>query len=200
MTYRLYQMADSGNCYKIRLLMSQLALPLETVEIDITRGESRTKEFLAINPNGKVPTFEIAPGQYLAESNAILWYLARQTNYLPTDAYAQALVMQWFGFEQYSHEPNIATARYWIKIINAANDYEQELISKHAAGYKALDVMERHLGLNDFFVNDYSVADIALFAYTHVCHEGGFTLSGYPAIRQWIERVRDQPGFIDINA
>ncbi|MGK0470287.1 MAG: glutathione S-transferase [Candidatus Azotimanducaceae bacterium] len=200
MTYRLYQMADSGNCYKIRLLMSQLKLPLETVEIDITQGESRTKEFLAINPNGKVPTFEIAPGQYLAESNAILWYLARETSYLPRDAYAQALVMQWFGFEQYSHEPNIATARYWIKIMNAAVEHETELVTKRAAGYQALEVMEDHLGQNDFLVTDYSVADIALFAYTHVCDEGGFSLDDYPAIRQWIERVRDQSGFIDINA
>jgi glutathione S-transferase len=199
-TYRLYQMADSGNCYKIRLLMSQLALELETVEVDITQGESRTKEFLAINPNGKVPTFELAPGQYLAESNAILWYMARDTQYMPTDAYAQALVMQWFGFEQYSHEPNIATARYWTKILNAASQYETELINKRADGYQALNVMERHLCRQDFFVNEYSVADIALFAYTHVCHEGGFTLDDHPAIRHWIERIKNQPRFIDINA
>lgn len=200
MTYRLYQMAESGNCYKIRLLMSQLALPLETIEIDITQGESRTKEFLAINPNGKVPTFELAEGQYLAESNAILWYLARNSNYLPTDAYAQALVMQWFGFEQYSHEPNIATPRYWIKILNAESQYKTQLVNKRAAGYQALNVMENHLRSHDFLVNDYSVTDIALFAYTHVCHEGGFTLDDYPVVRQWIERIKNQPRFIDINA
>ncbi len=199
MTYRLYQMADSGNCYKVRLLMSQLQLPLETVEIDITKGESRTEEFLRINPNGKVPTFELGSGQYLAESNAILWYMARDSAYLPTDPFTQALVMQWFGFEQYSHEPNIATPRYWIKILGAGEKYASEIETKQAAGYQALKVMEQHLSQQDFFVEHYSIADIALFAYTHVCHEGGFALDNYPHIRAWITRVEAQPRYIAIN-
>ncbi len=199
MTYRLYQMQDSGNCYKIRLLMANLGQPLETVEIDITRGASRTKEFLKRNPNGKVPTLELSPNRYLAESNAILWYLARDTPFIPEDPFLQALVLQWFGFEQYSHEPNIATSRYWMKILNAADQFETEIKQKQAAGYAALDVMEAHLDAEEYFVEHYSIADIALFAYTHVCHEGGFSLNQYPAIQAWLERVKAQPGFISME-
>lgn len=192
-------MSDSGNCYKIRLLMSHLNQPLETVEIDITQGESRTADFLLRNPNGKVPTLEIAPGQFLAESNAILWFLARDSDLIPQDTFQQALVLQWFGFEQYSHEPNIATSRYWIKILNAAAEHAVEIEKKQAAGYAALNVMEQHLTSRDFFVDRYSVADISLFAYTHVCHEGGFSLEQYPAIRAWIQRIETQPGFVSID-
>jgi glutathione S-transferase len=199
MTYRLYQMQDSGNCYKIRLLMANLGQPLETVEIDITRGASRTKEFLKRNPNGKVPTLELSPNRYLAESNAILWYLARDTLFIPEDPFLQALVLQWFGFEQYSHEPNIATSRYWMKILNAADQFETEIKQKQPAGYAALDVMEAHLDAEKYFVEHYSIADIALFAYTHVCHEGGFSLNQYPAIQAWLERVKAQPGFISME-
>lgn len=199
MTATLYQMKDSGNCYKIRLLMSHLGRPLETVEVDITRGESRTSEFLQRNPNGKVPTLEIETGQYLAESNAILWYLGRDSDLWPKNPFDQALVMQWFGFEQYSHEPNIATCRYWIKILKAADQYAADIAKKQVAGYAALDVMEQHLKKKLFFVDQYSIADIALFAYTHVCHEGGFDLANYPAVRTWIDRVQAQPGFISID-
>jgi glutathione S-transferase len=200
MTYRLYQMADSGNCYKVRLLMSQLELPFETIAIDITKGESRTEEFLRINPNGKIPTFDAGSGRTLAESNAILWYMARDSQFLPAEPFSQALVLQWFGFEQYSHEPNIATARYWMKILDAADEHESEIAKKQIGGYQALRVMEQHLSLHEYFVENYSIADIALFAYTHVCHEGGFSLADFPRIQDWIERVKSQPRFLAIDA
>tara|TARA_R110002110_G_scaffold230492_3_gene446284 strand:- start:915 stop:1457 length:543 start_codon:yes stop_codon:yes gene_type:complete len=180
--------------------MAQLGQPLDTVEIDITKGESRTTDFLQRNPNGKVPTLEVAPGKYLAESNAILWYLARDSHLMPADPFTQAQVLQWFGFEQYSHEPNIATCRYWIKILGAATEFKDEIAKKQVAGYAALDVMEAHLGRSEYFVDTYSIADIALFAYTHVCHEGGFSLDRYPAIQSWIDRVKRQPGHLTIDA
>lgn len=197
--YQLYDFLPSGNCYKIRLLLNQLSIEYERVNIDILNKESRTPEFLKINPNGRTPVL-CHDGKYLAESNAILWYLASNTPFLPTGNYEQALVLQWMFFEQFSHEPNIATSRYWVSILKAENDYKEQLIGKMKAGYAALDVMEQHLACNDFFVaNQYSIADIALYAYTHVAEEGNFDLSLYSNIKQWFKRIESQANYIDIK-
>jgi len=200
--YKLFQMQESGNCYKVRLLLSHLQLPCEMVETDITRGESRTKKFLAKNPNGKTPTFQIDDNTYLAESSAILYYLAHDTGYFPeTNKLPKAQVLQWMAFEQYSHEPYIATSRYWISLIKQPEQYAQQILEKQPGGYAALDVMEQHLTNNLFFVGDrYSIADISLYAYTHVANEGGFDLSGYPSINAWFQRIISQPGHIEISA
>ncbi len=198
--YTLYQMPDSGNCYKIRLLMHQLRLDHELVNVDILKGESRTDQFLKMNSNGRVPLLKLPNNSYLAESNAILHYLADGTALLPNDRLQRALVLQWMFFEQYSHEPYIATSRFWISILKQPEQFAQELQQKKAGGYAALDVMESHLAHHEFFVGaQYSIADIALFAYTHVADEGGFDLSNYPAINRWIARVKQQSGHISIK-
>lgn len=197
---KLYQMQDSGNCYKLRLALTQLEHAFELVDIDITRGESRTASYLGKNPNGKVPALEIETGEVLAESNAILWYLANDSVLLPESRLDRARVLQWMFFEQYSHEPFIATSRYWIHILGQPETYAAEIAAKRAGGEQALAVMNQHLATSDFFVaNQYSIADIALYAYTHVAHEGNFALHDYPAITRWIERVKDQPRHINMN-
>ena len=197
--YKLYDFLPSGNCYKIRLLLNQLGIAYERVNIDILNKESRTAEFLNINPNGRVPVL-YHDGKYLPESNAILWYLAVNTRFLPTERYEQAQILQWMFFEQFSHEPNIATSRYWISIINAENQYKEQLKDKLKAGYAALEVMEQHLKNNQFFVaNQYSIADIALYAYTHVAEEGNFDLSGYTNIKEWLNRIEQQENYIGIR-
>ncbi|MGF1494433.1 MAG: glutathione S-transferase family protein [Microcoleaceae cyanobacterium] len=202
---KLYEMAGSGNCYKIRLLLTQLQIPFQRIPIDITQGESRTSEFLSKNPNGRVPTVEFESGQFLAESNAVLYYFSQGTPFFPTDTWQQAQVMQWMFFEQYSHEPFIATSRYWISILGKAEEYREELRRKQEPGYAALNVMEQHLSRNhsssrNFFVGDqYTIADICLFAYTHVAHEGGFDLTRFPTIQAWIEQMQNQPNFIGIK-
>jgi glutathione S-transferase len=198
---KLYEYAFSGNCYKIRLLLNQLDIAYERVPTDILKGESRTPEFLAMNPVGKIPVLEIKPGQYLAESNAIISYLADGTDFLPTDRWERAQVMQWLFFEQYSHEPNIATVRFWILHNNQSElAQKSELIAqKQKLGYVALQVMENHLANHDYFVgNRYSIADIALYAYTHVAKEGGFDLSKFPAILTWFDRIVQQPDHLTI--
>lgn len=197
---RLYDNLFSGNGYKVRLLLSLLGIPFERVELDIDRGETRTSAFLAKNPNGRIPLLEIAPGDHLAESNAILCYLAEGTPYLPSARRARAAVLQWLFFEQYSHEPNIATSRYWITHKLLTPEREAMLPAKRVAGYAALDVMERALAGRDYFVGDcLTIADIALYAYTHAAHEGGFDLAPYEAIRGWLARVAQRPGFIAID-
>lgn len=197
---RLYEYPPSGNCYKIRLLLTQLGIPFERIPLDILKQQTRTPTFLAINPNGRIPVLEVKPGQFLAESNAILFYLSEGTPLVPEDAFARAQVLQWMFFEQYSHEPNIATSRFWISYLKKADEYRTALQQKQKLGYAALDVMEKHLSENPFFVmNVYTIADIALFAYTHVADEGGFDLSTYPAIQAWIRRVEAQPGHISID-
>jgi glutathione S-transferase len=198
---KLYEYASSGNCYKIRLLLNQLDIAYERVPTDILKGESRTPEFLAMNPVGKIPVLEIKPGQYLAESNAIIYYLADGTDFLPTDRWERAQVMQWLFFEQYSHDPNIATVRFWILHNNQSElAQKSEIIAqKQKLGYVALQVMENHLANHDYFVgNRYSIADIALYAYTHVAKEGGFDLSKFPAILTWFDRIVDQPRHLTI--
>lgn len=198
--YKLYEFFSSGNCYKIRLLLTQLNLPFQRIQIDILKGESRTPEFLTKNPNGRIPVLETEAGQFLAESNAILFYLSEGTDFLPADSFEKAQVLQWLFFEQYSHEPYIATSRYWITILGKAEEYRDALNQKRAGGEAALRVMERHLTEHQFFVGErYTIADIALFAYTHVADEGGFDLSGFPAIQAWIKRVQAQPKHISIT-
>lgn len=197
---RLYQYHPSGNCYKIRLLLSQLGLPYEKVEVDILKGESRTPEFLAINSNGRIPVLEV-DGEYLPESNAALFYLASGTPFLPADRMGQAQVLRWMFFEQYSHEPFIATIRFWVAYQKSAEKNAEEIRRRMPLGYAALEVMEQHLRTRPFFVNDtYGIADIALYAYTHVAGEGGFELERFPALQAWFARVEQQPGYVSMNS
>ena len=197
---RVFGVYESGNCYKVRLLLEQLGLPYAWTEVDILHGGSHTPEFLARNPNGRVPVLEVEPGRFLPESNAILHYLAEGTPYLPADRWDRARVLQWMFFEQYSHEPFIATSRYWIHFLGQAEAYRAKLEEKRGPGLAALGVMEGHLAGQPFFAGDrYTVADIALYAYTHVAPEGGFALEPFPAVRAWIERVRAQPGHVGMR-
>lgn len=197
---RLYDYLPSGNGYKVRLLLTLLGIPFERIELDILKGESRTPEFLRKNPNGRVPVLETESGEFLPESNAILFYLAAGTRFLPDGRFDRAQVMQWMFFEQYSHEPNIATSRFWIMHLDMTDERRAALEHKRSAGYAALGVMERHLGERDYFVaNRYSIADIALYAYTHVAGEGGFDLGPFPLIGAWLERIRTQRGHIPIT-
>ena len=196
---RLYDSLSSGNGYKVRLLLHQLGQPFERIEIDLYNGESRTPEFLKINPNGRIPVLAFEDGRVLAESNAILFYLACDTTFLPDERWQRAEVLQWMFFEQYTHEPNIAVARSWLMHPETGQS-GKALRAKQEAGYKALDVMEGHLGARHFFAaKRYTVADIALYAYTHVAHEGGFDLERFPAIRAWLARVLAQPGYVPIT-
>jgi glutathione S-transferase len=201
MTMTLYDFHDSGNGYKVRLLLSHLGLAYRYVEIDILSGESRTPEFLAKNPNGRIPVLELPDGTFLSESNAILFYLAQGTRYLPDDRLASAQVLQWMFFEQYSHEPNVATLRFWRKHLEPDDDRQKRIEEKTLLGHAALDVMERHLAGRTFFVGEhYTIADVALYAYTHVADEGGFDLSPYVAVSAWLERVRGQPGYVPLHS
>lgn len=198
--YRLYDFLPSGNCYKVRLLLNQLAIPFDRVDVNILQQETQTPSFLAKNPNGKVPVLEISPNQFLAESNAILFYLSQGTVYFPSSHLAQSEVMQWLFFEQYSHEPNIATSRYWITILGKANEYKQTLQNKQKLGNLALKVLENHLQTYSFLVAEqYTIADIGLYAYTHVAEEGGFNLDYFPAIQSWLQRIESQPRYIPIT-
>jgi len=197
---RLYDYLPSGNGYKVRLLLRQLRLPFELIEVDILAGASRTPEFLGKNPNGRIPVLEVHAGVFLAESNAILSYRADGTPFLPRDRLERARVFQWMFFEQYSHEPNIATVRFWLTHLGLNDERRARLEQKRTLGYAALGVMEVHLASREFFVGDrYSIADIALYAYTHVADEGGFDLSRFPAVLGWLERVRRQPGHVPIT-
>ncbi len=199
-TIHLYDFLPSGNGYKIRLLLTQLGIPFERVEVNITKGETRSPEFLSKNPNGKIPVLEVEPGKYLAESNAIMIYLSEGTEFLPYDRFSRAQVLQWLFFEQYSHEPFIAPPRYWVSVLGKAEEYKDVIKQKHEGGYAALNLMENHLKFHTFFVAErYTIADICLFAYTHVANEGGFDLSRFPYIQAWIERVKAQPGYISIT-
>jgi glutathione S-transferase len=194
---RLYDYYDSGNGYKVRLLLTQLGLAFEYVEKDIMKGETRTPEFLALNPNGSVPVLQLDDGTALAESNAILFYLAEGTPYLPADKLERARVLQWLFFEQYSHEPYIAVVRFLLRHTAADDPRRSILEQRRKGGYDALGVMERHLAECSFFAaNRYTIADIALYAYTHVCDQGGFDLGPYPAVRAWLARVERTPGYV----
>jgi glutathione S-transferase len=197
---RLHDSLDSGNGYKVRLLLTQLALPYERIEYDTNRGETRTPAFLRINPNGRIPVLEMENGTFLAESNAILFYLADGTRFLAADRLDRARVLQWLFFEQYSHEPNIATLRHWVKHGLLNDERRAQVPGKRQQGYAALDVMEAHLARRTYFVAEaYSIADIALYAYTHCADDGEFELARYPAIRGWLDRVAAQPHHIALT-
>ena len=199
--FTLYEFSSSGNCYKLRLAMAQLGISFRRIEKDITRGETRTEDFLAINPNGRIPVLVTPDDKVLPESSAALWYLARDSKLMPEEAFEQAQVLQWMFFEQYNHEPNIATSRYWIHVLGERGKYAEAWAEKQQKGHDALRVMESHLSGRDFFVGgDYSIADIALYAYTHVAGQGGFSLANYPAIRAWLKRVEQQPGYVAMEA
>jgi glutathione S-transferase len=196
---KLYDFLESGNGYKVRLLLHQLDVPFERIELDITRGQTRTPEFLARNRNGRIPVLELEDGTALAESNAIQFYLAEGTPFLPAGRIERAQVLQWMFFEQYSHEPYIAVVRFWCHT-GEAEKRPEEVAARRARGYDALAVMEDHLHHRDWFAaGRYTIADIALYAYTHVAHEGGFDLAPYPAVNAWLARVRSQPRHIPIT-
>ena len=197
----LYNSATSGNCYKVRLLLAQLGIEYEIVELSVVDRSNRAEVLGELNPGLRVPTLVLDDGRPLGESNAILWYFADDTHLAPSDPYERAQVLQWQFFEQYSHEPNIAVARFWVAVSGTPERFEAELPARMKGGYAALDAMERGLDGRTFFVGErYSLADISLYAYTHVAHEGGFDLEPYPAIRAWLERVAAQPGHVTIDA
>ena len=199
--YTLYSMQRSGNSYKVRLTLAKLAMPYRLVEIDILQGESRTPEFLGKNPNGRVPLLEVAPNRYLAESNAILWYVARGTELAPEDPIERAEALQWMFFEQNSLEPNIGTAYFWLSLVKGGRDLQEHSLDDWMEnGNRALRVMEMHLSKNPFFVaGRITIADIALYAYTHVAHQCDFDLSPFPAVRDWLDRVAAEPGYVPMD-
>jgi len=200
-TPRVYGMSTSGNCYKVRLLLEQLQQAYEWIEIDVRTGLTREPEFLGRNPNGRVPTLEYEPGKFLAESDAILVYLAEGSAFWPQQRLQRAQALQWMFFEQYSHEPYIAVARFICTMLPAQHERRAELPRLHERGYQALAVMEQHLARERFFASDaYSIADIALYAYTHAAADGGFELQRFPAVRAWIARVESQPRFVPMPA
>ena len=199
--HTLYSMQRSGNSYKVRLALARLGIPYKLIEVDILKGESRTPEFLAKNPSGQVPLLEVAPGRYLAESNAILWYVAGGTVLAPEDRIARAEVMQWMFFEQHSLEPNIGAAYFWLALVRGGRDLQQHALEDWMEnGYRALGVMEKHLAGHRFFVAEhYTIADIALYAYTHLAHECDFDLARFPAVRRWLDRVAAEPGHVPMD-
>ncbi|MEB0042283.1 MULTISPECIES: glutathione S-transferase family protein [unclassified Pseudomonas] len=195
--YTVYGDYNSGNCYKIKLMLSLLGIDYRWVAVDILGGETETPAFLAMNPNGKIPVLELEDGTYLWESNAILNFLADGSRYLPSEPRLRTQVLQWQFFEQYSHEPYIAVARFIQFYLGLPQERMKEYRTMQKAGYRALAVMEQQLTRTPFLVGDaFSIADIALYAYTHVAHQGGFDLETYPAIRHWLVRVAQQPGYV----
>lgn len=195
--YKVYGDYNSGNCYKIKLMLSLLGAAYEWVPIDILKGETETEAFLAKNPNGKIPVLELEDGTCLWESNAILNFLAEGTPLLLTEPRLRTQMLQWQFFEQYSHEPTIAVARFIQFYLGLPEERLEEYRSLHRRGYKALKVMEQQLQRTPFLVGEhFSIADIALYAYTHVADQGGFDLTQFPAIQLWLERVQQQPGYV----
>ena len=198
--YKVYGDMLSGNCYKIKLIMAFLQVEHEWVHVDILANETHTDEFKKMNPNTRIPVLEIDKERYLWESNAILNYLAEGTKYLPTDRYKKSKVLQWQFFEQYSHEPFIATARYINKYLGLPKDREDEYHSKQEGGNKALSLMEKHLKKSKFFLGDNpTIADISLYAYTHVAEEGGFSLSRYNNLQRWFSDFESIPGYLTMD-
>lgn len=189
--------SPSGNCHKLRLLLEQLGERYRWVEVDSSQGQTRTPQFLALNPNGKVPVVEFDDGRTLSESNAILYYLADGSEFLPADLWQRAQALSWMNFEQYSHEPCIAVARFIAGWTELDSPRRAELPRLRERGHQALAVMQRHLRDNPWFTGErYGIADIALFAYTDVAEHGGIGLSAYPAVQAWLARVRETPGFV----
>ena len=198
----LHQMQMSGNCYKIRLAARQLGVELKLKNYGLHDGSTRKPEFLAKNPNGRVPLLEFEDGRRLAESNAILWYLSERTPLQPNDPWARAQALQWMFFEQYSHEPYVAVARFWIAFAPKEElEKKRHLVPEwHAKGNAALGVMQTHLAQHEWFAGgSYSIADIALYGYTHCAGDGGFDLSAYPAVVAWLKRVASQPGHVPLE-
>jgi glutathione S-transferase len=199
--YTLYSMQRSGNSYKVRLALEQLGMAYRLIEVDILKGESRTPEFLAKNPNGQVPLLEVAPGRYLAESNAILWHLVSRSPLRPEDRIDRAEALQWMFFEQHSIEANVGAAYFWLTLVKGGRELQRHALDDWMEeGYRALGVMENHLKHHRYFAsNRYSVADIALYAYTHLAHECDYDLTAFPAIREWLQRVAAQPGHVPMS-
>lgn len=195
--YKVYGDYNSGNCYKIKLMLNLLNIQYEWVPVDILNGETQTPAFLEKNPNGKIPVLELEDGTCLWESNAILNFLADGTAYLPTEPRLRTQVLQWQFFEQYSHEPSVAVARFIQFYLGLPAERMVEYRAMKKSGYRALAVMEQQLDRTPFLVGEhFSIADIALYAYTHVAHQGGFDLAPYSGIRKWLDRVKDQPGYV----
>ena len=193
---KIYGDRQSGNCYKVQLLCSLLDLPHEWIDIDILRQQTRSEEFLSKNPAGQIPLLELDDGRHLSESNAILNFLAAGSDLIPDDPFAYAQMLQWQFFEQYSHEPNIAVARFINRYLGLPESRRQEYLAKQEGGHRALAVMEQQLGQSDFLVDSQpTLADLSLFAYTHVADEGGFDLSAYAAVQAWITRIKQLPRF-----
>lgn len=198
--YKVYGDIQSGNCFKIKLLMSFLELEHEWIHVDILAGETHTDDFKKMNPNTRIPVLVLPDGRTLTESNAILNFLADGTDFQPTDSFLRARVLSWQFFEQYSHEPFIATARYINKYLGLPEDRRAEYEGKQTGGHKALTIMEQQLKQTEFLVGDtLTIADISLYAYTHVADEGGFDLSSYPAIEQWFARIENQSNYLSMN-
>jgi glutathione S-transferase len=199
--YKLYSMQRSGNSYKVRLALALLDAPYRAIEIDILRGESRTPDFLAKNPSGQVPLLEVAEGRYLAESNAILWYLAVGTSLAPENRMDRAEALQWMFFEQHALEPNIGAAYFWLSLVRGGRDLQTHALEDWMErGYGALQVMENHLKSHVFFAaGQLTVADIALYGYTHVANQCDFDLGAFPAIRAWLRRIEQAPGFVTMD-
>jgi glutathione S-transferase len=196
----LYDYLDSGNGYKIRLLLALLNRPYRWMEVDILAGATRVPAFLAKNPNGRIPTLQLEDGSFLAESNAILWYLGEGTRFVPPDPLGRAQVLQWMFFEQYSHEPYVATPRFIKRHLPENSPRREELSARLKQGRAALAVMEGHLATRRYFVAEsYTIADIALYAYTHVADEGGLELEPYPQVRSWLARVAAEPGHVPLD-
>ena len=198
-SYLVYGDIRSGNCYKVAMLMAHLRIPYRWVAVDVVGGGARTAGFLSRNPVGKVPLLELPDGRFLSESNAILNYLAEGSEYLPEDPYRRALVLQWQFFEQYSHEPYIATSRFIMHFLGNPVERRADLERYRDPGHKALRLMDTHLGSSPFMAGDsYTIADMSLYAYTHVAHEGGFALDDYAHLRDWLGRVSGQAGFLSM--
>jgi len=199
--YTLYSMRRSGNCYKVRLALAQLDIPHELIEIDILQGETRTPEFLAMNPSGHVPLLEVEPGRYIAESNAILWYIAGHTPLMPDDRADRAEMLQWMFFEQHSLEPNLGAAYFWLTLVKGGRELQQHAFEDWMEeGYRALGVMEKHFTGHRFAAaGRYTIADIALYAYTHVAHRCDYDLTRFPAVRDWLGRVAEQPNHVTME-
>ena len=199
--YTLYSMQRSGNSYKVRLTLAALGVPYRLREVDILKGESHTPEYLAMNQTGQVPLLEVEPGRYLAESNAILWYLAAGTPLAPAQRIQRAVALQWMFFEQHSLEPNIGAAWFWLALVKGGRELQQHALEDWMEeGHRALGVMDKHLRHEPFFVDGHlTIADLALYAYTHVAERCDFDLSGFPYLRAWIDRVAAQPGHVTMD-
>ena len=196
----IYGDSISGNCYKVQLICAQLGIDHVWHELDLMQGAARTDEFLAMNPKGKTPLLKLADGRCLPESNAILFYLAQDSALIADDPYEMANILNWMFFEQHAHEPFIAEARFIVVYLGNPPEKQDELEGKRPGGYRALRIMNTHLEDHDFFANDrYSIADIALYAYTHKAHEGGFSLVKYPKVREWLARGENQPGYVPMS-